>query len=539
MKTWLTNVVRRSAVAALGAVAILAGSGLAQEADAKTLRFAFQGELKAADPYAINESFSLSVGSAVYEGLIRRKPDMSIEPCLATSWEQLDPLHWRFHLRKGVKFHEGQDFTADDVVFSADRVHSPGSDIKNRVPLDAKVVKVDDYTVDFVLKTPNPLLINEWESWGIFSKKWAEEHGATEATAMNATTPPYAALHANGTGPFILVSHEPGVKTVWKKNPNWWDKPKHNLDEVVFTPIPSNATRVAALLSGEIDWMDPVPLPDQARVNANPSTEVLAGPELRTIFLGFDEDRAELGHSSVKGKNPFKDVRVRKAFYQAIDEEAIKAKVMRGLATPSALMIAPSLYSESKDFKRIPFDPEASKKLLAEAGYPNGFEVRLDCPNDRYVNDEAICQAVVGMLARVGVKIDLNAEPKSKFFAQITAAGGFDTSFYLLGWTPSTLESYNVFQYIIQCRDEKGNGGGNNVGNYCNPKVDALARQALQEPDQEKRDDIFKQAWQISLFDDVAYIPLHQQALAWGVSKKTHVVQRPDNYYIFSWVNMD
>ena len=298
-------------------------------------------------------------------------------------------------------------------------------------------------------------------------------------------------------GPFILVSHEPGVKTVWKRNPNWWDKPIGNVDEVVFTPIPNAATRVAALLSGEIDWMDPVPLNDQARVNANPGTQVLAGPEIRTIFLGMDQSRDELGHSSVKGKNPFKDVRVRKAFYQAIDEDAINKKVMRGQATPSALMIAPSLFSLSKDFKRFPFDPEASKKLLAEAGYPDGFEVQMDCPNDRYVNDEQICQAVVGMLARVGVKVDLNAEPKSKFFASISAAGGYDSSFYLLGWTPTTLESFNVFQYIMGCRDPKTNWGGNNVGGYCNPKVDALARKALEEPDEEKRDDIFAQAWRI------------------------------------------
>ena len=300
---------------------------------------------------------------------------------------------------------------------------SAGSDLKGVVPADAEIVKVDDYTVDFILKTPDPLLINQWETWGIFSKSWSEAHGATEATAMNATTPPYAGLHANGTGPFILVSHEPGVKTVWKRNPNWWDKPIGNIDEVVFTPIPNAATRVAALLSGEIDWMDPVPLNDQARVNANPGTEVLAGPEVRTIFLGMDQSRDELGHSNVKGKNPFKDVRVRKAFYQAIDEDAINKKVMRGQATPTALMIAPSLFSLSKDFHRFPFDPEASKKLLAEAGYPDGFEVQLDCPNDRYVNDEQICQAVVGMLARVGVKVDLNAEPKSKFFAAISAAG--------------------------------------------------------------------------------------------------------------------
>jgi peptide/nickel transport system substrate-binding protein len=511
----------------------------ARGAEAKTLRFAFQGELKSVDPYQINESFSLSVNGSVYEGLVRFRPDLTLEPCLATSWEVLDPLHWRFHLRKGVKFHEGQDFTADDVVFSASRVRGPGSDLKGEIPADAEVVKVDDYTVDFLLKTPAPLLINQWAAWGIFSKSWSEAHGATEATAMNATTPPYAGLHANGTGPFILVSHEPGVKTVWKRNPNWWDKPTGNVDEVVFTPIPNPATRVAALLSGEIDWMDPVPLNDEARVNANPTTEVLAGPEARTIFLGMDQWRDELGHSNVKGKNPFKDVRVRKAFYQAIDEDAIVKKVMRGQATSTALMIAPSLFSRSGDFKRIPFDPEASKKLLEEAGYPDGFQVQMDCPNDRYVNDEQICQAVVGMLARVGIKVDLNAEPKSKFFASITAAGGYDSSFYLLGWTPTTLESFNVFQYIIGCRDPKTNWGGNNVGDYCNPKVDELARQALTVPAGPERDEIFAQAYQIALFGDVGYIPLHQQALAWGVAKTVHPIQPVNNYYIFAWVTMD
>ena len=530
---------KKCGFAALGLAALLLAPALSTSAEAKTLRFAFQGELKSVDPYQINESFSLSVNSSVYEGLVRRAPDMKIEPCLATSWEMLDPLHWRFHLRKGVKFDEGQDFTADDVIFSAHRVLSAGSDLKGEVPADAQIVKVDDYTVDFLLKTPNPLLINQWATWGIFSKSWSEAHGATEATAMNSTTPPYAALHANGTGPFILVSHEPGVKTVWKKNPDWWDKPIGNVDEVVFTPIANAATRVAALLSGEIDWMDPVPLNDQARVNANPATEVMAGPEARTIFLGMDQTRDELGHSSVKGKNPFKDMRVRKAFYQAIDEDAINKKVMRGQATPTGLMVAPSLYSLSKDFKRLPFDPEASKKLLAEAGYPDGFEVQLDCPNDRYVNDEQICQAVVGMLARVGVKVDLNAEPKSKFFAAISAAGGYDTSFYLLGWTPTTLESFNVFQYIMGCRDTKTNWGGNNAGGYCDPKVDELARKALDEPDLSKRDEIFKQAWQVSLYDDVGYIPLHQQPLAWGVSKSVHVIQPPNNNYIFAWVTMD
>ncbi|MGA8714813.1 MAG: ABC transporter substrate-binding protein, partial [Roseiarcus sp.] len=195
--------VRMPILAAIGLAMAMSVPALTSRAEAKTLRFAFQGELKSVDPYQINESFSLSVNGAVYEGLVRFRPDLTLEPCLATSWEVLDPLHWRFHLRQGVKFHEGQDFTADDVVFSAHRVLGAGSDLKGVIPGDAEIVKVDDFTVDFILKRPAPLLINQWATWGIFSKGWAEAHGATEATAMNATTPPYAGLHANGTGPFI------------------------------------------------------------------------------------------------------------------------------------------------------------------------------------------------------------------------------------------------------------------------------------------------------------------------------------------------
>ncbi len=262
---------------------------------------------------------------------------------------------------------------------------------------------------------------------------------------------------------------------------------------------------------------------------------MLQGPELRTIFLGFDQYRDELKYSNVKGKNPFKDVRVRKAFYLAIDVEAIKSRVMRGAATPSALMISPLLFDLSKEFTRPKADPEQSKKLLAEAGYPNGFEVMLDCPNDRYVNDEAICQAVVAMLARVGIKVNLNTQPKAKYFAKILASGAYDTSFYLLGWTPGSYDSYNVLLNLYGCRDEKGNGGINNLGNYCNPQVEEITKQVLLETDKAKRDGLIKRAYEMAQNEDWAYIPLHQQALAWGVSKKLKVVQRADNLISFYW----
>src|SRR5690606_11235730 len=334
---------------------------------AKTFRYAFQGDLNALDPYTLNETFTLGALGNVMEGLTKRDKDLKIIPGLAERWEILEPTRWRFYLRKGVTFHDGSPFTADDVLFSLDRLRSPGSQMKSRVPEDAKAVKVDDYTVDFVLTSPNPILYAEWDTWYIFSKKWSEENGATQAQSATATSLNPFALKANGTGPFMVVSHEPGVKTVFKPNPNWWGKPEHNLTEVIFQTIKSDATRVAALLSGEIDMMEPVPVQDIERIKNNPTTDVLTGPELRTIFLNMDSFRDELLYSNVKGKNPFKDPRVRKAFYQAIDIEAIKTKVMRGMSTPSALLISPLLYSRAHEFKRHPYDVEAAKKLMAEA----------------------------------------------------------------------------------------------------------------------------------------------------------------------------
>jgi peptide/nickel transport system substrate-binding protein len=504
-------------------------------ASSQTLRYANQGDLKSLDPYTLKETTTIAHHAHIYEGLTTRDKDLKIIPALAESWETPEPTRWRFHLRKGVKFHNGDPFTADDVIFSADRVRAKGSNFGTNVPADAKFIKIDDYTVDVKLDAPNPILISQWDGWYIMDKKWCEEHNTVEPTPASATTPSYASLHENGTGPFYVESHQPGVKTVFKANPNWWRKPEHNLKEIIFTPISSDATRVAALLSGEVDVIEPVPIQDIARVNSSPDASVLVGPELRTIFLGMDQTRDELLYSSVKGKNPFKDVRVREAFYKAIDIELIKSRVMRGLSTPSALMIAPQLFSLSKDFTRPKFDPDAAKKLLADAGYPDGFEVTMDCPNDRYVNDSAICQAVVGMLARIGVKVNLLAQPKQQYFAKVLKPGGFQTSFYLLGWTPATMDSQNVLYDIMGCRDDpKSPRGEANLGGYCNKQLDAVADKVLLETDTAKRDLLIKDAFEIAA-KDYAYIPLHQQALAWGVSKKVKLTQRPDNQVLLYW----
>jgi peptide/nickel transport system substrate-binding protein len=518
-------------------IAALAAAVFVTPVDAKTFRFAFQGDLNALDPYSLNETFTLGTLGNVMEALVTRDKNLKIAPALAVSWEIVEPTRWRFHLRKGVKFHNGAALTADDVVFSAARAMSPESNIRTRFPAKMKVEKVDDFTVDFVLTVPNPILHAEWDSWYIMSKSWAEANDAAKVQSNGPNLSPFA-LKANGTGPFTVESHQPGVRTVFKPNPNWWGKPEHNLTEVVFQTIKADATRVAALLTGEVDMIDPVPVQDIPRVKSNAGTDVMAGPELRTIFLNMDQVRDELLYSDVKGKNPFKDVRVRKAVYQAIDIEAIKTKIMRGNAVPSALLIYPPLFSRSAEFNRFPYDPAAAKKLLADAGYPSGFGVELDCPNDRYVNDEAICQAVVAMLARVGIKVKLNAMPKARYFDKVGAPQKYDSSFNLLGWTASSLDGLNILRSIAGCRDANGKGATANFGGYCNPVVDELAASITTEIDVKKRDAMIAKAFRI-IHEDVGLIPLHQQTLNWGVSKKIKMVQRADNRILFYWVRMN
>ena len=429
-----------------------------------------------------------------------------------------------------MTFHNGNTFDADDVLFSAARVRADGSDLKTRIGDDVEVVKVDDHTVDFITATPNPILHSEWATWFIMDKEWTEANNSVQPASVTAGTENYANFHANGTGAFVVVERETDVRTVLRPNPHWWDDPVHNLTEVVMTPISADATRVAALLSGEVDVAFPVPVQDIGRVDEHDGTSVLQGPELRTIFLGFDQGRAELLESSVKGVNPFQDKRVRAAFYHAIDVEAIKQKVMRNLATPSAIMISPQLFDYADALARHAYDPAMAKTLLAEAGYPDGFEVGMDCPNNRYVNDERICLAVTAMLARIGIRTKLLAQPKALYFKKVLGPA-YETSFYLLGWTPGNFDSWNVLYNLVHCRQDDG-AGKFNLGNYCNPDLDALTAQILVEADPQRRNAMIAQAYQL-LHEDFGYIPLHQQGLAWGVSDRVEVKQRADNAFHF------
>ena len=226
---------------------------------------------------------------------------------------------------------------------------------------------------------------------------------------------------------------------------------------------------------------------------------------------------------------------MRQAFYQAIDIEAIKSRVMRNASTPTAEMVGPGVRGFQPDMnKRLPYDVEAAKKLLAEAGYPSGFEVAMNCPNDRYVNDAAICQAVAANLARIGVKINLQTETKNTYFPKILRR---DTSFYLLGWVPATVDSHDAMYSLIASPTDKGQGQFN-LGAYSNPKFDELTAKVQSEIDDKKRNELIREAFKVHQ-DDIGHIPLHQQSLAWGLNKKVSLVQLPDNRMFFKWITVN
>ena len=508
---------------------------LAQPSAAKTLKWANDGDVLSMDPYYQNETTILGYLQNVYEPLVGRGKKLELEPRLALSWENTAPTVWRFHLRPNVKFADGARFSADDVMFSYQRVVSEGSDLKSYLATVKEARKIDDLTVDFVTALPDPLFPAEITTWYIMSKSWCEKNDAVKVASVTKKEETYATYHTNGTGPFMVTSREPDVRTIAVANPNWWGKPEHNLTEVDFSVIKSDATRVAALLSGEIDMIYTVPIQDVERVNSAAHRKVLQGPELRTIFLGMDQWRDELIDSDVKGKNPFKDVRVRRAFYQAIDEDSIASKVMRGAATPSGVMVAPAVNGWDKSLNsRYPYDPKEAKRLLTEAGYADGFTVGLNCPNDRYVNDEQICQAVAAMLARIGVKINLVAETKSKYFAKILAR---DTSFYLLGWTPATLDAHNAMFNLMATPDDPGRGKYN-LGRFSDHRFDELTTMVMTELDPEKRNAEISEAFKLHK-EAFGHIPLHQQALAWGIKDSVHLVQLPTNVFVWRWVHID
>lgn len=494
--------------------------------NAKPFKWTSASDIPTWDIHSQNNSLSNGIHAAVYESLVYyNSRTFKIEPVLATAWKLTTPTQLRLTLRQGVKFHDGSAFTADDAVFSLERAMSKTSNFSVYTQGIDKVVKVDAQTIDIFTKDPNPVLLNQLTELRMMSKAWAEKNGSTAPKDIKTKDENFAHRNAMGTGMFKLTEWQPDQKMVLTRNDAWWGKADSNVTQVVYTPVKATATRMAALLSGEVDFvLDPSPQ-DLPRVRSTPSLKVMDGVENRTIFLGMDQFRDELPGSNIKGKNPLKDQRVRKALYQAIDIDTINKVTMRGLGQPTGALVSPQVTGWTKEVdKRHPYSVDAAKKLLAAAGYPEGFEVDFACPNNRYINDESICQAVTAMWSKVGVKAKLRTLPLATYFPMIQR---YEASIYMLGWGVPTFDALYTIQSLV--RSVGAGGDGNyNVGRYSNPQMDALVERTKKETDLTLRTGLLTKALALQN-EDVAHIPLHNQVIPWAMKKNIDVVHRADN----------
>ena len=504
-------------------------------ANAETFRWASVTDPQTMDPHAVSSAPVLGFLNNVYEGLVRRDKDMRIEPSLAVSWEPIgDGEGWRFRLREGVKFHDGSDFTAEDVKFSYERAASEESDVSSWFAPVSEVVVVDDFTVDIMTKQPNPIFPDSIANWMIMDSGWAANNGTERPDKENGN---HATLNANGTGAFMLSERQPGLKTVLVPFGGWWGEAEHNVSRAEFTPIQNPATAVAALLSGDVDMINPVPIQDTERLKARDDLKVLQGIEARVIMLGFGHEADTLKYTGDAGKpNPFKDPRVREAVAKAINVDAILATIMRGNAEPASQLVSPAMrgYSTSAG-DRPAHDVEGAKALLAEAGHGDGFSFGLKCPNDRYLNDEAVCQAVVGMLARVGITAELEAMPVRNYWPELRA-DNYDM--YLLGWSPGTFDAEHPIRFLVTTPNAEKKLGSWNFGGYSNARVDELLPVIQSEIDDGKRQAMRDEVAKI-LQDETVYVPLYVQPLVWGAQGNIDLTQRPDNFFILRWVNVN
>jgi peptide/nickel transport system substrate-binding protein len=498
---------------------------------AAELKWAAQNDILTLDPHAQNHATTNNIVSHAYEPLVRFDKNYQIQPALATSWKNINSTTVRFKLRKNVRFHDGTPFTAEDVLFSFDRIRQPQGTMQIYVGGVKEIKKIDNFTIDVISDKPNPTLLNNFNTFLIMSKAWCVKNKSEKIQDYKAKEITYAATNTNGTGPYIIKEWQPDQKLVMTANKAWWDKLQGNVTDVVYTPIKSDPTRIAALLSGNVDAVTDLPTQDVARLRNTPSLAVLDGPEVRTIFLAMDQGSEELKYGP-KDKNIFKDVRVRKAMSMSIDRVAIQRSIMRDLSLPASILVAPGVNGYSADLDKVqPADIEGAKKLLTDAGYPNGVEFTLDCPNNRYVNDEEVCQAIINMWAKAGIKAKLNAMNFGPFIAKIQ---NFDSSVYMLGWGVANYDAQYTLQSLVMTRTQ-GADGSFNFSKTSNAKIDALVEAMKGETNKKKRDALIKEALTLTR-DEVLYIPLHHQMRPWAMKQNVTMSHNsndaPKMYYV-------
>ncbi len=520
-----------SVISTVAAAAILMGS----VADARTLRWARAGDSLTLDPHAQNEGPTHTLAHQIYEPLLQRDMSGQIIPALATEWHVSadDPNVWVFKLREGVTFHGGETFDAEDVVFSFERSMLPDSDMKELLASVTEVRAVDSFTVEVVTDGPNPIMPSNLTNLFIMDKGWSEANGVTKPQDFEGGEETFAVRNANGTGAYKLVSRAPDDKTVLAINDAYWGTGQFPLEvtEIIYTPIQNAATRVAALLSGEVDFIQDVPVQDLARVAATDGLKVVTAPQNRVIFFGINVGDEDIAGDNVDGKNPFADRRVREAMLIAIDRSAIQKVVMRDQSIPAGVIMPPFVNGWTSELDAVPEpDIEKAKALMAEAGYGDGFSITLNCPNDRYINDEGICQATVGMLGKIGIQVNLEALPKAQHFPLIN---NLETDFYMLGWGVPTFDSEYIFNFLVHTKGEKY--GSWNGTRYSNTELDGMIEALASETDLDKRNTMIGEIWK-TVQEEIIYLPIHHQVLNWGMAEGIDFAVQPEDQPHFKFL---
>ena len=516
-------------------ILLLALGGIALGAQAqKLLRFASAFDPQTMDPHALTLLYHSRVVTQIYEGLVNRDEQFRLAPSLALSWAQQDARTWRFKLRPGVKFHDGSAFTADDVVFSIERALQRESQRATQLRGVLGARKVDALTVDVLLAAPDALLPEKFWLIAMMSKAWSEKLGVTKPQDYNAKQETPAVRQAMGTGPFMLKRYEADVQTQLQAHPDWWGRASHrgNLDEAHYQVIQSDATRLAALRSGQVDFVIDPPFQDVGRLRQEGSLKLMETADIGTQYLAFDQHRDELPGSDIKGRNPFKDLRVRRAVYHALDMDLIVRQVLRGQAVPTGAHLSSLVDGALPELeKRLPYDPALARRLLTEAGYPQGFSVAFDCVNVSY--RQAACQAMAAMLQKVGIRANFSALPSSSFFPKLSQATG---SLLEYGWSPG-VDAWNVLNALVRTYDARVSGAFN-AGRYSNPRLDEIIDAIATEPDLAQRRRRVGEALQL-MQQDLPLLPLYRIKHSWVMKPQVQAVQWPNGLLELRWVRLE
>lgn len=473
------------------------------KATATTLKMAFGADPVSLDPHEQLSESTLQFSHLAFDPLLRWKQNGQFESRLATKWERIDNLTMRFYLRKDVTFRTGNAFSAKDVVYTINRLKT-SPDFRAMFDTIKSASIVDDYTIDVHTTYTNPLLLNIMTY--VFPMDRLFYQDKDQIVKYGET---FASRNVSGTGPFILVDRELGSRMELKRNPNYWDTESiGNVDKIILTPIRADSTRLAALLSGDVDFIFPVSPIDIERTKKIKGIQLVTLPSTRILLLHMNQQR----------RKEFKDIRVRKAINLAINQALIVEKILKGYATPAG-QLSPDRFLGHLNNLEPEYDLTKALALMKEAGYEKGFRISMMAPNNRYMNDEKVAQAITAMLSRINITVDLKTLPKAQYFKEFDNRSA---DMMMLGWQSDTMDSNNLFEFIIACPDAKTGMGAYNASEYCRPYIDDDIRQANREMNPERRLRLMQQI-ERTLYNDAAIVPLYWQSLTWAAKDKVEI----------------